>query len=159
MDNILREQVRFKIEEIDRLFSEYELIFIKVGSVEPDIFDMTILGSVLHSFYNGLENIFKLIAKNIDENVPVGVKSHQELLRQMSMDTNKRNKLFNEETYYQLREYATFRHFYRHAYSFQLSWEKMKPLTDDVICFWNKIKKDIEDFILTMERIEGGKSE
>ena len=60
------------------------MIFKKIESDTPDLFDMTILGSVLHSFYNGLENIFEIIAKNIDGNVPNGNKSHQELLHQMA---------------------------------------------------------------------------
>ncbi|MBQ9267779.1 MAG: hypothetical protein IJ217_05865 [Clostridia bacterium] len=101
MDNIVKEQIKFKIADIDRLFSEYELIFIKVNSVTPDIFDMTILGSVLHSFYNGLENIFEIIAKNIDEKVPSGTKSHQELLHQMASGNEKRDAIINDNFMYQ----------------------------------------------------------
>ena len=93
---------------------------------------MTILGSVLHSFYNGIENIFDIIAKNIDKNVPTGNKSHQELLHQMASENSKRDAVVEEDLYLKLREYATFRHFYRHAYSFQLKWEKLKPLVDDI---------------------------
>ena len=52
MDNLVKEQIIFKINEIDKLFSEYELIFKKLETEKPDLFDMTILGSVLHSFYN-----------------------------------------------------------------------------------------------------------
>lgn len=70
MDNLIKEQIKFKINDIDKLFSEYDLIFKKIETQAPDLFDMTILGSVLHSFYNGLENIFEIIAKNIDGNVP-----------------------------------------------------------------------------------------
>ena len=144
MDNIAREQINYKIKDIDKLFSEYELIFIKVRNVEPDLYDMTILGSVLHSFYNGLENIFEIIAKNIDENVPKGNKSHQELLHQMASENEKRDAVIDEELYYILREYATFRHFYRHAYSFQLNWEKMKPLVEEVFDVWQKLKVLLE---------------
>ena len=70
MDNLIKEQIKFKINDIDKLFSEYDLIFKKIETQAPDLFDMNILGSVLHSFYNGLENIFEIIAKNIDGNVP-----------------------------------------------------------------------------------------
>ena len=108
---------------------------------------MTILGSVLHSFYNGLENIFEIIAKNIDGNVPNGNKSHQELLHQMASENGMRNEIINEELYLKLREYATFRHFYRHAYSFQLNWEKMKPLIDIVHSVWQEVKQSLENFI------------
>ena len=101
---------------------------------------MTILGSVLHSFYNGLENIFEIIAKNIDNNVPTGNKSHKELLQQMASINNARKNVINEDLYIKLREYATFRHFYRHAYSFQLDWEKLSPLIENLFDVWEEIK-------------------
>lgn len=147
MDNLIKEQIKFKISDIDKLFSEYELIFEKVNLMEPDLFDMTILGSVLHSFYNGLENIFEIIAKNIDGNVPTGNKSHQELLHQMARENSIRNEIIDEDLYLKLREYATFRHFYRHAYSFQLNWEKMRPLVDNVQITWKEIKNSLENLI------------
>ena len=147
MDKLVKEQIEFKINDIDKLFSEYELIFEKIKTATPDLFDMTILGSVLHSFYSGLENIFEIIAKNVDGNVPSGNKSHQELLLQMTTDTDKRTKVLSEDTYVELRVYATFRHFYRHAYSFQLNWEKMQPLIDNLFIVWDKVKSDLEEFI------------
>ena len=147
MDNLIKEQIRFKISDLDKLFLEYDLIFKKAENEIPDLFDMTILGSVLHSFYNGLENIFEIIAKNIDNNVPIGNKSHQELLHQMASENENRAEIINEELYLKLREYATFRHFYRHAYSFQLNWEKMKPLVKDIHSIWKEIKNKLEYFI------------
>lgn len=141
MDDFIVEQIRYKIQDIDKFFLEYELIFKKTELQKPDLFDMTVLGSVLHSFYNGLENIFEIIAKNIDKNIPKGTKSHQELLHQMASESVIRDEVINEELYLKLREYATFRHFYRHAYSFQLNWEKMKPLVDDVHKVWFSVKE------------------
>ena len=147
MDNLIKEQINFKISDLDKLFLEYDLIFKKAENEIPDLFDMTILGSVLHSFYNGIENIFEIIAKNIDNNVPSGNKSHQELLHQMASESSNRNEILNEELYLKLREYATFRHFYRHAYSFQLNWEKMNPLIDNLQKVWNEVKLNLENFI------------
>lgn len=118
MDKIVNEQITFKIEDIDKLFSEYKLIFDELKVKGPNLFNMTILASVLHSFYNGLENIFDIISKNIDEKVPPRNKSHQELLQQMASKNSKRESIITENLYMKLREYATFRHFYRHAYSF-----------------------------------------
>ena len=147
MDKNIKEQIEFKISEIDKLFIEYDLIFEKIKIEKPDLFDMTILGSVLHSFYNGLENIFEIIAKNIDKNIPTGNKSNKELLHQMASENNFRNEIINENLYFKLREYATFRHFYRHAYSFQLNWEKMKPLVKDVNSVWEETKCSLKKFI------------
>lgn len=146
MDNLIKEQILFKIDDIDKLFSEYELIFEKIYNQEPDLFDMTILGSVLHSFYNGVENIFEIIAKNIDGKMPTGNKSHQELLYQMSNENDFRKAVISEELYLKLREYATFRHFYRHAYSFQLNWNKMKPLVEEIFEIWNNVKISFKNF-------------
>ena len=147
MDNLIKKQIEFKISDIDKLFSEYELIFLKIKLQKPDLFDITILGSILHSFYNGLENIFEIIAKNVDGNVPSGNKSHQELLHQMASENQTRNEIINENLYLQLREYATFRHFYRHAYSFQLNWEKMEPLVINMKTVWTEVKVCLENFI------------
>lgn len=146
-NNIVKEQIKFKINDIDKLFFEYDLIFKKIELETPDLFDMTILGSVLHSFYNGLENIFDIIAKNIDNSVPTGNKSHQELLHQMASQNSFRDEIINEKLYFKLREHATFRHFYRHAYSFQLNWEKMKPLVEDIHTVWREVKQSFENFI------------
>ena len=44
MDNLIKEQIRFKINDIDKLFSEYDLIFKKIEMKTPDLFDITILG-------------------------------------------------------------------------------------------------------------------
>ena len=99
MDNLVKEQIEFKINDIDKLFSEYNLIFENAKEEEPDLFNMTILGTVLHSFYNGLENIFDIIAKNIDGNVPTGSKFHQELLHQMASENESRDEVINEKLY------------------------------------------------------------
>ena len=147
MDKSVIEQINFKINDIDKLFKEYELIFEKIKVQEPDLFDMTIIGSVLHSFYNGIENIFEIIAKNIDKSIPTGNKSHQELLHQMASENNKRSELISEELYFRLREYATFRHFYRHAYSFQLNWLKMKPLVDNMYFTWDEVKASLNNLM------------
>ena len=65
----------------------------------------------------------------------------------MASENGMRNEIINEELYLKLREYATFRHFYRHAYSFQLNWEKMKTLVDNIHNIWQEVKQSLEDFI------------
>ena len=96
---------------------------------------------------NYLKNIFEIIAKNIDKSIPTGNKSHQELLHQMASENNKRSELISEELYFRLREYATFRHFYRHAYSFQLNWLKMKPLVDNMYFTWDEVKASLNNLM------------
>ena len=94
----------FKITEIDRLFLEYKVIFERLKTCDPDLFDTTILASILHSFYNGIENIFSIIAKNIDKRVPNGNKSHQKLLLQMLNSNNCRTTRVIDEKLYSRNE-------------------------------------------------------
>ena len=96
---------------------------------------------------NLVKEQIKFKINDIDKNVPTGSKSHQELLDQMASENGIRNEVINEKLYLKLREYATFRHFYRHAYSFQLNWQKMKPLVKDVHTVWQEVKSCLTQFI------------
>lgn len=77
-------QMNFEIQQIDELFISYNDLFEKSRDAEPTLIELTALGSVLHSFYNGIENIFETIGKNIDGKLPTGHHWHNELLKQMT---------------------------------------------------------------------------
>jgi len=143
----LKEQVKFQISEVDKLFEEYNLFFQNVNYDAPSLVDVTVIGSIIHSFYNGIENIFERISKEIDNFEPTGNKTHQELLKNVYTANEKRVSVIEEETYMILLEYLRFRHVYRHSYSFQLNWEKLKPLSDNLFMTWNKVKQQIFEFL------------
>jgi len=63
-------QVKFEIGQIDQLFESYADLLEQAQKKAPDLVEVTAMASVLHSFYNGLENIFLSIAKGIDQDVP-----------------------------------------------------------------------------------------
>ena len=66
----------------------------------------------------------------------------------MASENSKRKEVVKEDLYIKLREYATFRHFYRHAYSFQLNWDKMKPLVENIFPVWEEIKESLTSYII-----------
>lgn len=72
MDKKIRSQIEFEIKQIDELFQSYSVLFSRVQKKTPNLIEITAVASVLHSFYNGLENIFLTIAKGLDESVPSG---------------------------------------------------------------------------------------
>ncbi|MBN1997120.1 hypothetical protein JW935_06180 [candidate division KSB1 bacterium] len=51
-------RIELEISQIDQLLESYAKILEKAQEEELDLIEITALGSVLHSFYNGLENIF-----------------------------------------------------------------------------------------------------
>lgn len=113
-------QVKLEIGQIDQLLVAYADLFDIVYQRAPDMIEIAALASVLHSFYNGLENVFLSIAKGIDQKVPTGSQWHRDLLLQMTQRTVNRGPVISTELAQKLADYLGFRHFYRHTYSFFL---------------------------------------
>ena len=147
MDEKLTKRMNFEINEIDTLFKEYETFFADMNYEEPDLLQKTVMANILHSFYNGVENIFKRIAKDFDYISIVGEGSHRALLDNVYNRNNKREAIINEEIYQLLDEYRKFRHFFRHAYSFHLDWERIKQLAEKMFDVWEDLKKQLLIFI------------
>lgn len=111
---------------------------------EPNFIELSALAMLLHSFYNGLENIFSLIAKKIDGNIPKSEFWHKDLLEQMTKQMEKREFIvLNDDTCEDLKEYLGFRHFSRHAYAVDLDWKLMR----DLILRLEEIEKKVIDEI------------
>lgn len=106
----------------------------------------------LHSFYTALERIFELIATNIDQTRPKGDNWHQELLRQMAAEIDLvRPHVISRETRNILDEYRGFRHVVRNVYSFHLSSAKISPLINKLPKTFNRVRKEMEDFLSFLE--------
>ena len=83
---------------------------------------------MLHSFYNGFENIFKRVAAELDGGLPSGEFWHRELMDSMTMPCRERSAVLSAQSIERLDDYLEFRHFFRHAYIFDLHWGRMKTL-------------------------------
>ncbi len=80
IDN-LKEAIEFEIGEIESLFQLYQKELFDLDLEQtPDLLELTAFASVLHSFYNGIENILLGIAKNIDKKSPSDLNWHKILL-------------------------------------------------------------------------------
>ena len=141
-------EVELEIERIEDLFNKYSPYLEKDRDTEPDFFELGSLAMFLHSFYNGLENIFTRIAKRYDSILPDGEHWHKELLTQMaSNNTARDHPVLTEATAQDLMMYLGFRHFSRHAYSFDLDWESMGPLILSAKGTKDVTIKEITDFL------------
>lgn len=129
----------------------------KCGGQRPDIVEITALVSVLHSFYNGLENIFLTVAKRIDKDVPTGTQWHRDLLYSMIQSTSNRAAVLSDELSLQLTDYLGFRHFYRHSYSFILECEKLEELVIPLPDIWQRAREELQIFLanLTKNTLDG----
>lgn len=140
-------EINFEMQQIDDLFASYDELFAKIKVEEPTLVELTALGSVLHSFYNGIENIFKTIGKNIDGKLPNGNHWHIELIKQVSAATHNRSPVLSGYLKIKLTEYLAFRHFYRNSYTFILKWNELKKLVVPVISIWSECKVELKTFL------------
>lgn len=147
MDDKIIKEIIFEIGQIDRLFQSYAELLEKVKKNEPDLIEITALASVLHSFYTGLENIFLYVAKGIDKDVPTDSAWHRKLLLRMTEATKNRGALLSIIVSEQLTEYMGFRHFYRHAYSFFIDWDKLESLVTPMSEVWKQTKEELQMFL------------
>ncbi len=62
LDDIVRDQLRAEILQLEDLFVEFSELLDKSARTEPSMVERAALGSLLHSFYTGLEGIFLTVA-------------------------------------------------------------------------------------------------
>ncbi|MCX7014305.1 MAG: hypothetical protein NTW86_17430 [Candidatus Sumerlaeota bacterium] len=137
--------------QLRRLLSTYRGLLERCQASEPDQEQLPAFASIVHSFYSGIENIFKRVATELDGQAPRGEAWHSDLLSRMTRPSPKRDAVISETLSQTLRDYMGFRHVFRHAYSFELSWRKMKPLVlgmDDAL---SRLESELDRFQASLE--------
>ena len=124
----LRKQVVMECQELHRLLEIHRPLVLQCVRRPPNAIELSALAAMLHAFYNGIENILKRIAAEVDGRVPGGEFWHRELLEAMMKPNAVRPAAISDALSERLREYLEFRHVFRHAYTFDLRWEKMSAL-------------------------------
>ncbi|HSK76351.1 MAG TPA: hypothetical protein VLQ45_07805, partial [Thermoanaerobaculia bacterium] len=80
----LREQVAVEESQLQQLLDLHRPLLEKCLTVEPDAIELSALAALLHSFYTGMENLFRRIALEVDGGVAQGSAWHRLLLQQMT---------------------------------------------------------------------------
>jgi len=119
------------------------------ASRPPNEIELSALAALLHSFYTGVENIFKRVAIELDGEAPRGEAWHRQLLDAMAAPTSLRRALISESLCDNLSEYLAFRHVFRQAYSFDLRWEKMSALVLNCERTFRRLEAELEAFLQT----------
>jgi len=139
--------VRLEREQLRRLLDEYRPLFGKCAANPPNLTELTALASVLHSFYNGVENILKRVATELDGGAPGGQFWHRQLLDSMRIPGKSRPAVLSDGLAARLDEYMQFRHLFRHSYSFDLDWASMKPLVLGCEDRFRELERDLDRFL------------
>lgn len=107
----------------------------------PDLSELELAGVValVHSFYNGVENIIKQVARARRLPLPTGEAWHRDLIESVY-----RAGIISEETWTGIKEFLAFRHFFAHAYAFDTDPERLEPLVAKLPACYRAFRKDLE---------------
>ena len=149
LDRSTRAHIERELDQLDRLLTDYHDL-LQAESEEPGLIDRTALSSVVQSFYQGVESVFQLIAKRVDENMPGSADWHRQLLRQMATSTQTRPAVIGPAVLDRMESFLGFRHLARHTYPFLLNWSRMRHLVVELGPVLALFRQDVEHFISVM---------
>jgi predicted nucleotidyltransferase len=148
------------IGEIRQDLTELETLTQKTAQLLEKVInsgDEDYLGTIalnLHSFYTGVERIFREIARTIDGSMPEGGDWHRRLLRQMSAEIpNLRPPAITLQTRTALEEYCAFRHVVRNIYTFNLRLDRIQNLAAALPQCYALLRQDCENFCEFLEQL------
>lgn len=145
----LADELAALLEQYAKLQTEIVKAQARLAGREPETFDLYAVGGILHDVYRGAEGICRRIAKEFDQQLPVGESWHRLLLEQMSHPLPKaaRPPVLQAGTVNTLDEYRRFRHVVRNIYGLELNWPQMQPLLNNANATIDTFAADIQKFI------------
>ncbi len=144
----LAERIRGEIQDLDELVRRVLAAWNTLNTANSDAsWRLDSVALNLHGFYSGLERIFELLARQLDERVPAGKTWHRDLLRVVAQDCARvRPAVITEASAEVLDEFRRFRHVVRHAYATRLEPAKMQGLVDVLPDLWTQLEADLTAF-------------
>lgn len=155
----LSKEIEFEVEELRKVVTEGMYFDLRFRDGAPGSLEIRGFGAILHDFYNGIENICKRIANEIDGGLPKGDDWHWRLLESMVLELpGLRPAVFSGKTLDILDEYRRFRHIFRHTYGSHLDWERLRPLLENLTSVFSEVEKEIKQFLTFLTALSEGLS-
>ncbi len=147
----LKDQISIEEAQLQHLLTLHQSLLDQLQVRAPNAIELSALATLLHSFYTGIENMFRRIAIETDGGIGKGDGWHRRLLLQMAEGGESRPPVISPDLLERLQSYLQFRHVFRNSYSFQLRWEKMQPLVLHCEETFSSLRKEIAVFVSQME--------
>ncbi|ELP53078.1 MULTISPECIES: hypothetical protein [Microcystis] len=154
----IQDRINQELNKILQALQQLEIFLRELSNQSDVMYQNALINSIalnFHGVYTGIERIFEVIAKKIDQRFPTGDKWHRDLLEQMSVDIPRvRKAVITEETRLILDELRRFRHLVRSAYSCQLDEEKVLIIAHQIVNSYQTIINDIQLFCHNLSKGE-----
>jgi uncharacterized protein YutE (UPF0331/DUF86 family) len=139
----LRDKVEAEKESIFQALADLQQA---LDRTERSVVELAAIALFVHNFYNGVENILKLIVKAKGLSVPSSTTWHKDLL-ELSVSQQIMSRNLADELY----AYLTFRHFLVHAYAFRLDENQLMPLANHMGDICARFISQIDSVVEAME--------
>ena len=113
------------------------------------------IGKKLADVYNGIENIFKRVAHEVDRHLSTGDSWHKDLLTQMTEQRPERPPVISEKTFPRLDELLKFRHAFNNIYGEDLVYKEIEPHAKSIDELFASVSQDLNTFTNFLENREG----
>ncbi|MBM3293630.1 MAG: hypothetical protein FJY82_03810 [Candidatus Aminicenantes bacterium] len=146
------EKTRRKLlkSELDRQFSEIAKIFGRIDK-RKNLEDRVVLESLayqLHNLYCAFEDVFKIVAGYFEINIEDKRKYHRGLLWRMTVSVEGvRPSLLSSEAFALLDSLRAFRHFFRHAYTYELDPKKVALVLEEAKKIRKLYRREYRNFL------------
>jgi uncharacterized protein YutE (UPF0331/DUF86 family) len=133
----IREKVAAECENIERVLAE-----MPGSDAVEKLSQLELAGAsaFLHNFYNGIENVLKHVALSKGIRVAQGPSWHTELVEACTV-----GGIISRATCEMLKKYLGFRHFFSHAYAFDVDKARMLPLLTEARITYEALVKDVTE--------------
>jgi len=146
----LTKQIQVELAQLESLMARHPQLLAKRAEDQVSPVEIDAVAALLHSFYTGIENIFNRISITLDGGPPKTDNWHIALLDSMASPAPNRGPVISETLRASLRQFLDFRHVFRHAYSFNLQWNKMAPLVAECQPTFARVKDELASFVKTL---------
>lgn len=139
----LKAAIAAQLEAIDRIYDRIEKRRTGQGPAY-----MESLAYQLHNLYCAYEDLFKIVAEHFENQIEDETRWHRELLWRMTLSIEGvRPALLSRESFRLLDSLRAFRHFFRHAYTYELDPRKVQLVLEDALAVRKRISDDVHRFL------------
>jgi len=144
---VLKAEIKAQIKEIEGIYTRLE-----ERNRKKDKAAIESVGYQLHNLYCAFEDLFKIVAETFENQVQDKSQYHIELLKRMTIAIEGvRPPLLSKGCFLLLDNLRSFRHFFRHAYSYELDERKVRIVLEDAVALRETCRNDIYAFLKSFE--------